>query len=740
MSLIQQTALGVDAEFTAGSPFVATFAATDAGVVFSSPVVTYRTRGGDLVSGDRVPAVTVLPANVLACSWSAACSAANNTGTGRRSQEYLFEVRALVNGAGPFPIYGGQVTVWPFGVATQRTATGVGLAGTVNVGGVTIEGTVLSGNGRASGVQITDVGMYYTSTDVEAALQEAAVARIAGLATKADADATTTALGLKADAAATTTALGLKANIASPAFTGNPTAPTPAAADNDTSVATSAFVQAELAAQTLRQLRPSQLGAVDDGPTLNAFFAAAGRMFLPPGTYAVTTPLVMVSNSQLFARGVTIVNNTTGTSTRFLTIEGRQNIRIEGLTLNGNKAAFAAATEQRHGIFCRSSSNVEFIDVTSNDNKGDGFYFGGDNNSTKCSIVRLHNCIGSGNHRMGLTLISVEDFHDVGGWYGNSSGTSPQAGCDIEPNVVGDTNARITFTGTSFVNNVWDGVRISPKETPTAKQAGVTFDGCWFDNNGRAGLVLYFARQVQVNGGSISGNAGRGVYTEGGFNEDITLSGTVIANNGDQGFDLDSPFRNLTLIGCTIIDNNVNGGTVDAIEALPVSPSSGLTIIGGRIAGAGHRFGVRTGGNVTNLTIIGTNLTGNASGPLSLADDVATRRLIIANDRIFTARTDPTTEMVFGTRGAGDVADRFAVRGDGTLLWGPGSAAADCRIDRVAPNTLAVGGGDALRLGATTTAARPAPGTVGAGAMMWDTTLSKMIVSNGTAWEVVNSA
>jgi hypothetical protein len=34
------------------------------------------------------------------------------------------------------------------------------------------------------------------------------------------------------------------APIASPAFSGNPTAPTPAAGDNDTSVATTAFVQA----------------------------------------------------------------------------------------------------------------------------------------------------------------------------------------------------------------------------------------------------------------------------------------------------------------------------------------------------------------------------------------------------------------------------------------------------------------------------------------------------------------
>lgn len=43
-------------------------------------------------------------------------------------------------------------------------------------------------------------------------------------------------------------ALNLKAPLASPAFTGNPTAPTPATSDNDTSIATTAFVKASLAA------------------------------------------------------------------------------------------------------------------------------------------------------------------------------------------------------------------------------------------------------------------------------------------------------------------------------------------------------------------------------------------------------------------------------------------------------------------------------------------------------------
>lgn len=63
--------------------------------------------------------------------------------------------------------------------------------------------------------------------------------------------------------------LNAAAPLASPAFTGNPTAPTPAVADNDTSIATTAFVKAALAA-----LVDSSPAALD---TLNELATALGN-------------------------------------------------------------------------------------------------------------------------------------------------------------------------------------------------------------------------------------------------------------------------------------------------------------------------------------------------------------------------------------------------------------------------------------------------------------------------------
>ena len=71
-------------------------------------------------------------------------------------------------------------------------------------------------------------------------------------------------------------ALALKAPLASPTFTGNPTAPTPTAGDNDTSIATTAFVTGAIStASTADRARANHTGTqtmstISDLPTLSS--------------------------------------------------------------------------------------------------------------------------------------------------------------------------------------------------------------------------------------------------------------------------------------------------------------------------------------------------------------------------------------------------------------------------------------------------------------------------------------
>ena len=66
-----------------------------------------------------------------------------------------------------------------------------------------------------------------------------------------------------------TNSLATNAPIASPTFTGTPTAPTPGATSNDTSIATTAFVQNLAGAQSVGDLTDVQLSnTIQDGQVL----------------------------------------------------------------------------------------------------------------------------------------------------------------------------------------------------------------------------------------------------------------------------------------------------------------------------------------------------------------------------------------------------------------------------------------------------------------------------------------
>lgn len=75
------------------------------------------------------------------------------------------------------------------------------------------------------------------------------------------------------------TALDLKANIASPTFTGNPQAPTPAPGDNDTSIATTAFVTAAVGNVIAAADAMVYKGAIDASTNPNYPAADAGHVY-----------------------------------------------------------------------------------------------------------------------------------------------------------------------------------------------------------------------------------------------------------------------------------------------------------------------------------------------------------------------------------------------------------------------------------------------------------------------------
>jgi hypothetical protein len=103
--------------------------------------------------------------------------------------------------------------------------------------------------------------------------------------------------------------LALKASLASPAFTGNPTAPTPTAGDNDTSIATTAFVAAAVAAVG-GGVTQSYVDTQDNLRVLKAGDTMTGNL-----TISKTGPAFILA--QLDANSGSIIQNTVGGNVRW---------------------------------------------------------------------------------------------------------------------------------------------------------------------------------------------------------------------------------------------------------------------------------------------------------------------------------------------------------------------------------------------------------------------------------------
>jgi hypothetical protein len=136
----------------------------------------------------------------------------------------------------------------------------------------------------------------------------------------------TTAIAGKAD----TSALAAKADLASPTFTGDPKAPTPSTGDNDTSIATTAYVQANLGSYLTTTAAAAAYQPLDADLTAIAALTGTNTIYYRSG--ANTWSAVNVSTGLAFAGG-----NLTATG-------GGGNVSNSGTPTAGQIAVWTDAT------------------------------------------------------------------------------------------------------------------------------------------------------------------------------------------------------------------------------------------------------------------------------------------------------------------------------------------------------------------------------------------------------------
>lgn len=487
-------------------------------------------------------------------------------------------------------------------------------------------------------------------------------------------------------------------------------------------------------------------GTTDDAAALNTLLSSAATfgasVTLTPGStvLASSVTITVPSGTRLDLNGATIKSALPGTSDRLMTVSGVSNVSIRNGILDGNKAGFGTATEQRHNLLISNSSSVTVQSVRSHDAKGDGIYVG-DNVSGLSSNIKLDKVLCDANWRQGMSISHVDGMVVVDSDFINTSGTAPQSGVDIEPNVTGIVCQNVKFIGCRFTGNTGSGVQVTLPASPTVRQGGFDFYGCTFSGNTADGLMLSASNEVRVIGGEIIGNTGYGVHeTSARFavSTSTKLDGVEIRLNGLSGVAFTYGFDGLSLTGCTVRDNGqTTANTYYGVALLPTQASANARIAVNRVDGTQQKYGLTTNSSVSNLMLVGNQYPTFGTAATALGDDLQTRiqfdQLRISSGIAANFFSGSGTTLV-GCYVSGDSLPRVSLRNDGVIRFGSGTAL-DISLSRTAANVLALDAATVWKTGQNVTGSRPAAATVGKGAQFYDTTLNKPIWSDGTNWK-----
>ena len=377
-------------------------------------------------------------------------------------------------------------------------------------------------------------------------------------------------------------------------------------------------------------------GATDDTAKLTALAAAAVAanlpLRLPPGMGRVST-WVIPSGLTVIGPGsgnctIKQLSSATGTGAVTLNLSNTTRVTIQGVTIDGNLSAFGGVvTEQKHGIFAPHTSFLALTDVVSTNHKGDGLYLGHSSIGISTDTL-MTNCRMVGDWRNGLSIINAQRFKAIACQFTGTSGTAPQFGVDIEPNLDTDTIDDIGFVGCNFDGNVGGGFSVVLRNTPTARQAGIYCDStCTASNNTGPGVLLQNARDFTWEG-AASNNSSYGVTIIGLYGTTVSLPGRVTGNQLD-GVQLatGNALTELKLLGHYWDNGKATAATYDGVNVQgTVTRIIMLGATSGGPAGTtNQRYGITAGASVASLSMLSCSLVGNATGPANITAATVTR-------------------------------------------------------------------------------------------------------------------
>ena len=235
-------------------------------------------------------------------------------------------------------------------------------------------------------------------------------------------------------------------------------------------------------------------GATDDSVAIQAMFNAGKSIRFKSGaTYIINEQIEIASktNFAIYGNGATIKAKngmTVGSGTRLLYFTDCTDFTISNLILDANRDNRTPAETTAHTLQLQNCKRWKLDTVKCINGVTDGFYLGANdkaNPATYCEDGTILNCVADNNYRQGMSIVNSYNIAVIGGAYRNTTGTSPQAGVDVEADVgtAIPSNRGITFTGVEFSGNVGFGLTTSSRGVPYA----ITATNCRFSDNDLGG-------------------------------------------------------------------------------------------------------------------------------------------------------------------------------------------------------------------------------------------------------------
>jgi hypothetical protein len=191
---------------------------------------------------------------------------------------------------------------------------------------------------------------------------------------------------------------------------------------------------------------------------------------------------------------------------------GRATIEMEKAYYMANPALYPSlSVGSRHGIKA-SEDGIVLRGLIIKNTGGDGVYLGGGTGTTVTDVTT------DGAYRNGLTVISSDSLTVTNCAFNNTSGTSPEAGVDFEPNSDSNRLTNIVFNNCSASNNTGHNMQFGMKNHHGP-------------NIGTIDISFY---DTTITGGTLAGIKFSQMWPDGPTGS-IYFQDTVISNTPQQG-------------------------------------------------------------------------------------------------------------------------------------------------------------------------------------------------------------